>query len=144
MTWTPSPTAAVMGYQWYNAFRDSPSSATWDSSVAILSSVDTKKLDAAVALCQKELATAARVSDTFAAPSAFGDLTPAASQIIARAKCTQVEGTVMWILRAHAHEPAAQRSKCEKQRRFLKKLGEQAPGLIHSKVRELMTAALKF
>lgn len=50
----------------------------------------------------------------------------------------------MFILRAHANDPAAQRSKCEKQRRLAKKLEEQHPGLVHKKVRELMSAALKF
>lgn len=57
------------GVPWYNAYRDDPSPSTWDSSVAILNRAGAKKLDAAVALCEKQLAAAARVSDTFSPPS---------------------------------------------------------------------------
>lgn len=132
------------GVPWYNAYNDNPTPASWDSSVATLNTVEIKKLDAAVALCEKELAAAMRVADTFSSPQAFVDLQPAADRIMSKAKCTKIEGTIMFILRTHAADPAAQRSKCEKQRRLAKKLEENREPLLHPKVRELMQAALKF
>lgn len=131
------------GETWFAAFYAAPSPETWKESVDTLHKVDTKKLDATVASCEAHLQAATLVSETFASAADFADLKVMAEKNSCRAKATKIEGTIMYILRAHADDAAAQRSKCEKQRRPIKKLEDKHPRLMHPKVKELLHAALK-
>lgn len=132
------------GDTWFAAFSPAPSPETWKQSVDLLHKVDTKKLDAAVASCEGRLQEATLVSETFGAAADFADLRGMTDKISCRARATNIEGTIMYILRAHSDDPAAQRSKCDKQRRLIKKLEDKQPKLLHPKVRDLIQAALKF
>ena len=127
---------------WSQEYDENPTDAIWKQCVGKLRAVNVEALDEAIAACEREFENSKLVQEAFKLAPLVG-YDAAGQKMIAREKCTKIEGTVMYIITQHANDAAVKRSQCDKQKRLLKKLEVDGKQFMHPRVRELMAEAIR-
>jgi hypothetical protein len=129
---------------WHDDYK-SNDEASWSKAVERALAMDVNNMNRTAAAVQKCLSDLALVTERFGVgvPPNHAHVMDVAKNTLIRKEISQIEGTILWVIKEHGENKLVCRSKLSAQQTKLRKL-EKWDVLIHAKVKAILQDGLKF